>query len=141
MDETKRLSEWIKRHKKELIIAGVSSAAIVALIFGYRNQDHLSGIKNSLDHLFFKRAQDLDLPKVQETINQFALVEKMSGKQESRGGSGFEMISSDVRSHVRNLHEGWKASPEKIALAAENGYDLKPGQTWVKKYTKGDLVA
>ena len=57
MDETKRLSEWIKRHKKELIIAGVSSAAIVALIFGYRNQEQLTGIKNSLDHLFFKRAQ------------------------------------------------------------------------------------
>lgn len=52
MDETKRLSEWIKRHKKELIIAGVSSAAIVALIFGYRNQEQLTGIKNSLDHLF-----------------------------------------------------------------------------------------
>ena len=45
MDETKRLSEWIKRHKKELIIAGVSSAAIVALIFGYRNQEQLTGIR------------------------------------------------------------------------------------------------
>ena len=74
MDETKRLSEWIKRHKKELIIAGVSSAAIVALIFGYRNQEQLTGIKNSLYHLFVKRSQDLDLPKVKETINKLARV-------------------------------------------------------------------
>ncbi|MCU9533552.1 hypothetical protein [Streptococcus sp. CSL10205-OR2] len=36
--------------------------------------------------------------------------------------------------HIRKLREGQKASPEKIATAKENGFDLAPGETWVKDY-------
>ena len=42
----------------------------------------------------------------------------------------------DVTEHIRNLPEGWHASEKKIASAAEHGYNLKPGQTWVENYTK-----
>lgn len=47
----------------------------------------------------------------------------------------------DVSEHIRNLHEGWKASAEKIATAAEHGYDLKLGQTWVEAHIKGMIAA
>lgn len=47
----------------------------------------------------------------------------------------------DVAEHLRNLPEGRKASPEKIAAAAEHGYDLLPGQTWVENYRTGGLAA
>ena len=44
---------------------------------------------------------------------------------------------SDVSGHVRNLTGGRKASPAKIATAAENGFsDLKADQTWVHSYHK-----
>ncbi|MGW3313384.1 hypothetical protein ACWDG9_43245 [Streptomyces sp. NPDC001073] len=34
--------------------------------------------------------------------------------------------------HVRNLHKGWNASPEKqVQYKAETGEDLPPGTTWV----------
>lgn len=36
--------------------------------------------------------------------------------------------------HKRKLPDGWKASPEKIATAKENGFDLQPGETWVDDY-------
>ena len=42
----------------------------------------------------------------------------------------------DVTEHIRNLPEGWHASEKKIASAAEHGYNLQPGQTWVANHTK-----
>ena len=36
--------------------------------------------------------------------------------------------------HIRKLPNGWKPSPEKIATAKENGFDLGPGETWVESY-------
>lgn len=52
-----------------------------------------------------------------------------------------ERIPHDVAEHLRNLPNGWKASAEKIATAAEHGYDLRPGQTWVEAYRTGGLAA
>ena len=46
----------------------------------------------------------------------------------------------DVSSHIQNLHEGWKASPEKLEGAAAYGIDLLPGQTLVESYTKGEVA-
>ncbi|MGL5353714.1 MAG: hypothetical protein ACRDA5_10405 [Clostridium sp.] len=50
-------------------------------------------------------------------------------------------VSFEVCDHIRNLPEGRNASAKKIATAAEFGYNLKPGQTWVDTYTKGVDVA
>lgn len=36
--------------------------------------------------------------------------------------------------HIRKLPNGQKASPEKIATAKENGFDLQSGETWVDDY-------
>jgi len=37
--------------------------------------------------------------------------------------------------HIRTLPKGFKASPEKIATAKENGFDdLKENQTWVEEH-------
>lgn len=47
----------------------------------------------------------------------------------------------EVERHVRNLHEGYKASFEKIASAAERGIELSEHQTWVEEYTKGYSAA
>ena len=38
----------------------------------------------------------------------------------------------DVSSHIRNLHEGWKASPENLAKAAAYGIELLPGKLWLR---------
>ena len=43
----------------------------------------------------------------------------------------------EVGKHPRNLPEGWTPSPEKIASALENGFELSERQTWVRTFTKG----
>ena len=43
----------------------------------------------------------------------------------------------EVRQHIRNLHEGCKASATKIAEAAAQDIPLLPGQTLVNAYQKG----
>ena len=49
--------------------------------------------------------------------------------------------SFEVTDHIRNLPEGWRATAGKIATAAEHGYELLPGQTWVERYTKNEIAA
>ena len=50
-------------------------------------------------------------------------------------------VAQEVRRHIRNLHEGWHASPEKLAAAREMGILLQEGQTWVDNYMKGVCAA
>ncbi len=52
-----------------------------------------------------------------------------------------ERAAHDVSEHVRNLPPGWNASQEKTETAADHGYNLEPGQTWVESYTTGNKSA
>lgn len=52
-----------------------------------------------------------------------------------------ERASHDVSEHVRNLPHGWNASHKKAETAADHGYNLEPGQTWVESYTTGNKSA
>ena len=48
MKEQNKLLAWVKVHKKELIITGVSSTAIIAIIFCYRNKKYLTTLWTTL---------------------------------------------------------------------------------------------
>ena len=50
-------------------------------------------------------------------------------------------VPQEIKSHIRNLPKGWNASAEKLAIAAEKGYLLLPGQTWVDSYTRNRISA
>lgn len=66
------------------------------------------------------------------------VVEVVSPKEIIKFPSNYKTQSPfDVCDHIRKLPNGWHASAEKIMTAAEYGYNLKPGQTWVDSYTKG----
>lgn len=127
---------WVRKHKTELIIAGISVAAIITVILGEKNYKSLEEMWASLKKLGEKAPKGIPsatLPQVTETalISDIVVINKTHTEQ----------IPYDVSEHIRNLHEGWKASTEKIATAAERGYNLKPGQTWVETYTKGRSAA
>jgi len=53
------------------------------------------------------------------------------------------LAKHDVVNHIRRLRPGWKASPEaRERCLAETGIELAEyGETYVKKYTKGELEA
>ena len=124
--DKKTFLDWIKKHKKELIIAGVSIAAIIAVIMGIKNREALGEAWSSLRKLVEKT------PEAIPTVNSASNVQVMHAKViEEVDILRTDKIPHDVAEHLRNLPEGWKASAEKIATAAEHGYNLRPGQTWV----------
>lgn len=127
---------WVKKHKTELIIAGISVAAIITVIFRAKNKKTLEEVWASLKKLVEKEPKEISsvaVPEVSETVHSSDVVVIST--------THTEQIPHDVREHIRNLHEGCKASTEKIATAAERGYNLMPGQTWVKAHTKGRIAA
>ena len=118
--EEKTFVNWVKKHKKQLIIAGVSTAAIISIIVGIENQKALEEVWASLRKLIEKKPDVISVVDNTVSITEVTPVKDIvtTGK-----------IPHDVAEHLRNLPEGWKASAEKIATAAEHGYDLLPGQT------------
>ncbi|MCR5417871.1 MAG: hypothetical protein K6E84_03055 [Lachnospiraceae bacterium] len=134
--EKKTFVDWIKKHKRELLVAGVSIAAIIAMVIGIKERKALEEAWSSLrsmvektpEHVFdAKPVPSMDAEPVKDIV-------KMSI-------TSVDKIPHDVAEHLRNLPEGWKASAQKIATAADHGYDLLPGQTWVEAYRTGGLAA
>lgn len=147
MEEQKKgFIEWIKAHKKELMIAGISITAIIAAVLVYRNRESIAALWDTLKKLCKKASVseltvattapkvDLVTPTVVNTVE--GVIEPTKKIVRSLPQSPFE-----VTDHIRNLPEGWRASASKIATAAEHGYELLPGQTWVERYMKNEIVA
>lgn len=138
MKERKGLIRWNKEHKKELIIAGISSGTLVLIILGIKNQDTIKAVWTSLQKAVKHSKVNVTeaVTKVtvgipQETINE--VVTAMASNSNS--------IPFEVSRHIRNLPYGWHASPEKAAEALKNNIILMDGQTWVDSYMKGGVAA
>lgn len=137
MEKEKRtFVEWVKEHKKELIIAGVSIAAIITVIIGIKNHKALEETWASLKKLTEKTPECIPVEKPITVID----VVPVKNIAEINIVTT-EKMPHDVAEHLRNLPEGWKASAEKIEKAAEHGFNLLPGQTWVEAYKTGGLAA
>ncbi len=142
MEKKKEFIQWVKDHRKELIIGTGSIISIIAIILAIKNKDALMNYWETL-------RKSIDKPSVKSITNVCKDTEKFIPKSSST----IEVISKskiikfpidcnnrsvvDVSSHIRNLPNGFRASSEKIAMATKYGYELLPGQTWVATYTKG----
>ncbi len=133
--EKKTFVDWIKEHKKELILAGVSIASIITAIICVKNHTALEENWTNLRKLIEKT-------DVIPTSNEVANADVISSKNIVEiSNITNDRMPHDVSEHIRNLPDNWKASAEKIATAAEHGFNLQPGQTWVESYRTGNLVA
>ena len=132
MEEQKKTCiTWVKEHKKELFIAGVSVSTIILVILGLKNQKALEEAWKSLKKLVEKVSEEIctvEAPVVQDTVS---VLDKISVTR----------APHDVERHIRTLPESWKASAEKLAQAEELGIDLLPGQTLVNPYRTGGAAA
>lgn len=129
-EEKKTCITWIKEHKKELLIAGVSVSAIILAIIGLKNQKVLDDVKESLKILIEKSPEEsLVLENVSEN-----LVPEIDKVTKNRN-------PYDVPGFVRKLPIGQKASAEKLAQAAELGIILPEGKTFVNSYHVGGVAA
>ena len=130
MNEKKGIVTWIEAHKKQLILAGIGIAALIALVLAIKNKEALKVLWASL-----KGAVEPTSEAITETVT------KTLEESPTLLLSNDSRVPLEVRRHIRNLHEGCHASPEKKAAAREIGIILQEGQTWVDNYMKGVDVA
>lgn len=142
MEEQKNgFIEWIKTHKKELLIAGVSITAIIAAVLVYQNRESIAALWDTM-----KKTSVSELPVV-TTASKVIVTPTAVNTVEAVIEPTEKIVRSlpqgpfEVTDHIRNLPEGWCASAGKIATAAEHGYELLPGQTWVERYVKNEIAA
>ena len=130
-EEKKTCITWIKEHKKELIIAGVSVTAIILAIIGLKNQKELETAWKSLKNLIEKVPDNVQTPDFPVVSDAVSIVEKPV----------IPHTPHDVPLHLRRLPQGQKPSAEKLAQAVELGIELLPGQTLVNSYRTGGAAA
>lgn len=162
-EQKRKFIAWIKNHKKELICAGISIGLVIGVIAGIKNRNALMEFwddmqvsigykkisspvrknkpKENLSHLECEGSAPNDSVKEEEaetvdeeTMNLKELLDDFEQQEE-------EKTPFNVSNHVRNLHEGWHASAEKLAEAEERNIILLPGQTLVDGYLKRRTVA
>jgi hypothetical protein len=146
MEEKAGMLAWIKAHKKELIIAGISITAIIGVILGIRNRESIMRVWESLRLAITK--QPLKAAEVKSMLSTTSapisvpVIDIVPATEITViRTTGTAQSHFDVSEHIRNLHDGWHTSVNKIATAVEHGYNLQPGQTWVDSYTKGGIAA
>lgn len=109
---THKVKEWATEHKKEIIICGGIAVSVVAGVLIYKR---LNIVKPSV------------ASKVVSIITPTPKVDVIQSCETIREVSRCE--------HIRSLHDGWRASIDKIAEAAEKGIELKEGETIVNACT------
>ena len=147
MEEQKKgFIKWIMAHKKDLLIAGINITAIIAAVLVYRNHESIVALWDTLKKTLQKTSVS-ELP-VATTASKVDLVTPTAVNTVEVVIEPTEKIVKllpqgpfEVTDHIRNLPEGWRASAGKIATAAEHGYELLPGQTWVERYVKNEIAA
>lgn len=146
MEEQKKgFLAWIKAHKKELVISGISLTALIGIILCIKNSDSIDALWKSLSGAIEK--SPTEAPKISQTT-----IEKIAQSSvtvtDVINPTELPVITAmtyqnpvEVSDHIRNLHEGWRASEKKITKAEAMGIILQPGQTLVDAYRKGGVAA
>lgn len=138
MEERRGLIDWIKEHKKELIIAGIGIGTLLLVVLSIKNRETINAIWDSL-----RKTVKQPTAKVTEAVIQATMEIPTEPIQEivTVASSNSETIPFEVSRHIRNLPDGYHASPRKIAEALKNNIILMDGQTWVDSYIKGNVAA
>lgn len=133
MKERRKLIRWIKEHKKELILAGISIGTLGLIVLGIKNRATIKAVWNSLKKVVKQPTVKITNVTVFTVDNSREPIQVMT--------SSLDSIPIEVRRHIRILPKGWHASPEKIAEAKRNNIKLLEGQTWVRHYCKRGSAA
>lgn len=124
MKDKKNSYEKSKAHKTEIIIIGITIVTITGAVLIAKNcglfkpQNTANLLKNGA------KTKNKIVPLIPETIQKTVV------------DIPFNEKIINVSKFIRNLHEGWKASPEKLESALKYGFELEPNQTWVDDYSK-----
>ena len=121
---------WVKAHKKQLLIAGISIAAIAAILLGIKEREALASLWKELNAKIDKApALDIEEPIVM-------ISDSVTESVTSTRGYTLPNAPVNVECHLRNLSGGRQHSAAKAAEALQLGIELLPNQTIVDSYTK-----
>ena len=147
MEEQKKgFLAWVKKHRTELIIAGISATALIGIIICMKNRDSIEALWKSLIGAIEK--SPTEAPKISQTTIE-NIAQSTVTVTDVINPSKIPVINSEityqnpfeVSDHIRNLREGWRASAKKITEAEAMGIILQLGQTLVDAYTKRGVAA
>ncbi len=146
VEEKKSVWEWIKAHRKELIVAGISIGALIAAIVLYKNRKQLAEfwamIRKGLESAPEALSETLPAAALEQVKTAEIIPFKAPTAEEiAEYTEVAHKAAHAVSSHVRKLPEGWKASAEKLIEAEILGIKLNPGETLVCSYMTGGQAA
>lgn len=136
---------WVKAHKKELIIAGISVAALIEIILCIKNRDSIEALWKSLSRAIEKspgEAPEVSQTTIEKVAQSSVTITDIINPTEIQVINATRTFQNpfEVSDHIRNLHEGWRASAKKITEAEAMKIILQPGQTLVDAYMKGGVA-
>ena len=131
MEENKKgFIAWVKAHKKQLLIAGISVTAIICIIIGLKNKEAIKELREALESSLSKTPEKLPesitiVQTAPPVVEEVIPVRLYTSPQEP----------FDVSQHIRNLSGGRHHSVEKAAEAAALGIDLLPHLNHIDTHT------
>lgn len=125
------LIAWVRAHKKQLLLAGISVTAIIGVIIGLKNRETIMDLWDSLEksvtRVTEKKPSSVNVAQMDSSMIEGVITNRSyTSPQEA-----FAVVS-----HIRNLSGDRHHSAEKAAEAASLGIILLPNQTLVDGYTK-----
>lgn len=145
-DQKKGFLTWVKAHKKELEIAGISITALIVIVICIKDRDSIEAFWKSQSSRIGTSPTEVPILS-QITIEKIApssvTVTDVINTTEIPvvNATGTSQNPFRVSDHIRNLHEGWRISSKKITEAETIGIILQSGQTYVDAYMKGGVAA
>lgn len=130
-DEKKKFWLWVKDHKKQLALAGITICTILSTIFIIHHRKSLISYWDSLKSILSNTQTPISKPETTITTVPTNSVSKTAAR--SHAGCQF---SSVVSPHLRNLPMGCHHSKAKVAQAQALGISLRPNQTLVDSYIR-----
>jgi len=116
LTEENRFKKYVKQHKEEIIMAGVTITAVVGAVFLVKNIETLD---KAVRLSSTPTVKPKTVPMKVATITDEPILKTI-----------------DVREHLRTLPNGYHASAHKIKEAAENGIVLATNQTLVSSHPR-----
>ena len=156
--QKKNIKQWLRDHKKDIIIISIGTAATITAVVLLKNPNVAKKTANTFRGFFSKRTiktvtADESVKTVKRVVNNTLTnadtsivntAEKAAERAVSISSVGtpnvthtaVKRVPHSVAEHMRELHGGRKASAKKIAEAAEIGIELPEDVTLVRAHMR-----
>ena len=136
------VKKWSKDHRKQIVVAGITTVSLIGLFIGLKDRNVIEGVRKSILVCNSKLNSDMAMTGNLRNTDYEECYKCLSTSIAGYSDNGAASKTlHEVTGHVRNLHEGWCPSQEKIDLAKTLGIELLENQTFVQPYTKGKKAA